>query len=214
MWVKAKEITSKFKISNTTLCTWVKVGKITRKSILGSKYFLYDASPFEGFAKKHIIYARVSTQKQRNDLDEQVKIIRNYVVANGHIVDQVFTDIASGMNENRIALISLMDLVAEGDVNSVYISYRDRLTRFGFGYLENFCSRYNTKVVVVNLTEEKDFQEELTEDLIAIIHHFSMKMYSNRRKSLKELKNKLLKELENEENKLIFNEKSVINIQE
>jgi predicted site-specific integrase-resolvase len=202
MWVKAKEITTKFQISNTTLCTWVKSGKIQRKSILGSKYFLYDMTPFMEITKKHVIYARVSNQKQKNDLDEQVKILRNYVVANGNIVDQVFTDVASGINENRIALTSLMDLIAEGDVNSVYISYRDRLTRFGFGYLENFCSRYNTKLVVVNLTEEKDFQEELTEDLIAIIHHFSMKMYSNRRKALKEL--------ENEENKLISDVEPVI----
>jgi predicted site-specific integrase-resolvase len=79
-----------------------------------------------------------------------------------------------------------------------YISYKDRLTRFGFGYIENICAKYKTKIVVVNSTDEKDFQNELTEDLVAIIHHFSMKMYSNRRKELKALKNQLIKDLNEE----------------
>jgi predicted site-specific integrase-resolvase len=198
MWVKAKFITEKFKITNTTLATWAKTGKIQRKAITNNRYFLYDTTPFMDFNKKHVIYARVSTTKQTNDLDEQVKILRSYVVSNGNVVDQVFCDIASGMNENRAGLIELMDLIAQGDVNSVYISYKDRLTRFGFGYLQNIFAKYKTQIVVTNSTEEKDFQNELTDDLIAIIHHFSMKMYSNRRKELKEIKNQLISDLENE----------------
>lgn len=84
-----------------------------------------------------------------------------------------------------------MDLVLEGEVDTIYVSYKDRFTRFGFGYLESICSKLGTKIVVVNSTSEEDFQTELTQDLISIIHHFSMKMYSNRRKEIKELEKSL-----------------------
>jgi predicted site-specific integrase-resolvase len=119
MWVKAGEVTDRFKISNTTLCTWARCGKIQRKSVANSKYFLYNIAPLIDFNTKHVIYARVSTTKQKNDLDEQVKILKSYVVSNGNIISDVFTDIASGMNENRIGLINLNNLITEGDIHSV-----------------------------------------------------------------------------------------------
>ena len=85
-------------------------------------------------------------------------------------------------------------MIKEYKVNKVYISYKDRLTRFGYGYFEHLFKLFNTEIVVVNLTSEEDFQQELTQDFISILHHFSMKLYSNKRKELKELK----KSLENE----------------
>jgi predicted site-specific integrase-resolvase len=71
----------------------------------------------------------------------------------------------------------------------VFISFRDRLSRFGFDYFKNLFAKYNTEIKVLDEFEEtnKTFQEELTEDLIAIIHHFSMKLYSNRRMKFKEI---------------------------
>jgi len=100
--------------------------------------------------------------------------------AKGIIVDKVFTDIASGMNENRKGLNSLIKLVQNGEIDTIYISYKDRLTRFGYSYFEKWFGYYDTKIVQINLTKEDDFQTELTDDLISIIHHFSMKMYSNK----------------------------------
>ena len=81
----------------------------------------------------------------------------------------------------------------------MYISakeVKDRLTRFGYGYLENLFKHFGTKIVHINSSSEEDFQQELTEDIISIIHHFSMKMYSNRRKILKTTEDelKLIKE--------------------
>ena len=70
-----------------------------------------------------------------------------------------------------------------------FISYKDRLTRFGFDYFKHIFEEFGTKIVVLDELEEtnSDFQTELTNDLISIIHHFSMKLYSNRRKKLKEI---------------------------
>ena len=94
-------------------------------------------------------------------------------------------------------------IIKEGKVDTVYISYKDRLTRFGFDYFDYIFNLFGTKIEVVNLTKEEDFQQELTQDFISIIHYFSMKLYSNRRKQLKQLKNEL--EQEQREN-AIFSE--------
>ena len=111
--------------------------------------------------------------------------------SNGVIVDNIFKDIASGMNENRKGLNDLLTEVINGNIDTVYISFKDRLTRFGYGYLENLFDYFGTKIVCINSSKEEDFQQELSEDLISIIHHFSMKMYSNRRKILKITEEKL-----------------------
>jgi len=97
----------------------------------------------------------------------------------------IFSDIASGMNESRKGLNNLISEIISGTVNKVVISNRDRLTRFGYGYLKSLFDRFNCEIIEVNLTEDKTFEQELTNDLIAIIHHFSMKFYDKRKNKLK-----------------------------
>ena len=92
------------------------------------------------------------------------------------------------MNENRNGLNNLIKEVINGNISDIIISNRDRLTRFGYGYFENFFNNFNVKIIEVNAPEEKSFQEELTNDLIAIIHHFSMKFYGKRKSLLNNLK--------------------------
>ena len=96
---------------------------------------------------------------------------------------------ASGMNENRKELNLMLREIFAGNVNKVFVSYKDRLTRFGFDYFKNILSEFGVEIVVIDELEEtnSDFQKELTNDLISIIHHFSMKLYSNRKKKLKEI---------------------------
>ena len=99
------------------------------------------------------------------------------------------------MNENRKGLQELIGLVKDGKVKTVYVSYKDRLTRFGFDYFVYLFNLFGTEIKVVNLTSEEDFQQELTQDFISILHHFSMKLYSNRRKELKKLKSEMESEI-------------------
>jgi len=95
--------------------------------------------------------------------------------------------ICSSHEEARKEFNDLLKLVFEYKINKIFISYKDRLTRFGYNYFETIFTYFGTKIEIVNLTKEEDFQTELTQDLISIIHHFSMKMYSNRRKELSKL---------------------------
>jgi predicted site-specific integrase-resolvase len=193
MWVKSKIIKQKLELSNQALYERKKRGLIKTKTTNNIRYYWLDDEEQES-EKVNVIYCRVSNTKQIKDLEKQEKILREYATSTGHIVEYVFKDIASGMNEERREFNLLLDLVFNNKVNKIFISYKDRLTRFGYKYFENIFGKFNTKIEVVNLTTEKDFQEELTEDLISIIHHFSMKMYSNRRKQLKKTV-KQLKEL-------------------
>jgi predicted site-specific integrase-resolvase len=189
----AKQIREAFIITSQTLKNWKDKGTI--KFIkLSSKKFLYDIDSVLGTSdienRQNVIYARVSNSKQINDLRQQVTFLTQYIVNKGVKPDLIFEDVASGMNEDRTNFNKLIQLVIERKIDTIYISYKDRLTRFGFDYFVNIFSKFGTRIEIVNLTKEEDFQHELTEDLISIIHHFSMKMYSNRRKIFKEISKK------------------------
>ncbi len=199
-YITSKEACQQLSISKTTLKAWKDQGKIKFKQF-SSKKILYDISSlFDSSERKHIaIYGRVSNTKQKDDLIRQLSLIRQYCTANGMIVDYEFSDIASGMNESRNGLLSLIDHVHSGKVQVVYVTYKDRLTRFGFSYFEQWFQKYGVEIVVINASKEEDYQKELVDDFISIIHHFSMKMYSNRRKTLKECKTKLTEILDEDE---------------
>ena len=192
-WLSSKEFRNKYRISSATLWRRVHVGTVKTKELYGTTYYLDEDPSSE--ASMNVIYCRVSNTKQQADLKRQETILREYCVSNGIIPDKVISDIASGMNENRKGLQELIGLVKDGKVKTVYVSYKDRLTRFGFDYFVYLFNLFGTEIKVVNLTSEEDFQQELTQDFISILHHFSMKLHSNRRKELKKLKSEMESEI-------------------
>ena len=194
--VSAKEAKEYFHITGPTLYQWKAKGKINAKQ-LSSKKILYDIDSFEDFQpkqKQNIIYARVSSTKQKEDLDKQIEIVKSYAISNGIKIDKVYKDIASGMNENRKEFNLMLREIFAGNIDKVFISYKDRLTRFGFDYFKNIFSEFGVEIVILDELEEtnSDFQKELANDLISIIHNFSMKLCSNKRNKLKEIE-KLIK---------------------
>lgn len=140
--------------------------------------------------KSDVIYARVSTHKQANrgDLDRQVEKVKLFAI-NQNVQNLIVkTDIGSGLNDNRKGLLALIDMIQQGKVNRVYVLYKDRLTRFGYHYLEKICEFHGVSIIVVsNETESKSQSEELAEDIIALIHSFSGKLYGLRSKIKKEI---------------------------
>ncbi|MFA5067158.1 MAG: IS607 family transposase [Candidatus Izemoplasmatales bacterium] len=197
MWVKSKEFKKILGLSNQALYERRKKGQLKFKKVNEVFFYWLEENIETDASRYNVIYCRVSNTKQKDDLDKQEQVLKEYAISNGFKVDYVFKDIASGMNESRKDLNELIKLVVENKVNKVFISYKDRLTRFGYNYFEYIFKMFGTEIEVVNLTKEEDFQPELTQDLISIIHHFSMKMYSNRRKELNALKKVLQQESEN-----------------
>lgn|SRR5574343_771005 len=197
MWLKSKEFKKILGLSNQALYERRKKGQLKFKKVNGVFFYWLEENIETDTNRYNVIYCRVSNTKQKDDLDKQEQVLKEYAISNGFKVDYIFKDIASGMNESRKDLNELIRLVVENKVNKVFISYKDRLTRFGYNYFEYIFKMFGTEIEVVNLTKEEDFQTELTQDLISIIHHFSMKMYSNRRKELNALKKVLQQESEN-----------------
>ena len=150
-------------------------------AFLESKNLIYD----DINERMDIIYCRVSTNKQKNNGDlnrQKEKIINNIIYKNPNNL-KIFTEVGSGLNDNRKQLNKIIDLVSENKVNRIFILYKDRLTRFGFNYLEKFFNKYNTKIEVISdKIKEKSIEEELAEDIISIIHSFSGKLYGLRKK--------------------------------
>lgn len=196
-YVSPKIIKQECQISYMTLKRWKDEGKIQYKK-LSEKKILYDIDSIfkninEQNNRKNVIYARVSTSSQKSNLDRQIELIKSYMLSNGIKVDEIYSEIASGLNEDRQELNRLIQNIKENKISNIYISFKDRLTRFGFNYFKNIFAMYNTNIIVLDEQEEtnKDFQQELVEDLISIVHHYSTKLYSNRRKKMKEIENLL-----------------------
>lgn len=96
---------------------------------------------------------------------------------------KVYQEVGSGLNDNRKELLKVINLVLKGDVSRIFVTYKDRLTRFGFNYLETVCKYNDTEIIVISKEENnKSIEEELAEDLISIIHSFSGKLYGLRGK--------------------------------
>lgn len=178
MWIRAKQFKKILGLSNQALYQRKKRNTVQYRKINNVTFYWLQQSISQ--QKLNIIYCRVSNTKQKEDLDRQQSTLKQYAIANGYKIHNVFKDIASGMNQNRKEFNQLINLVIDRKVNKIFISYKDRLTRFGYSYFQYIFKLFGTQIQVVNLTKQQDFQSQLAQDLISIIHHFSMKMYSNR----------------------------------
>ena len=188
MWLTSKQFREKYNISSQYFYALKKRGRIKTKPYLGNQVFVLDPEFEDSEDTREVcIYARVSTTKQKNDLENQVGYLKKYLIAKGVNPGCIYKDIASGMNEDRKGLNEMLDAIIKHKISKVVISHKDRLSRFGFGYLKNIFQKYDVEIEIVNLEDDKSFQEELTEDLISIIHHFSMKFYGKRKKCCKDL---------------------------
>lgn len=135
-------------------------------------------------------YCRVSTKKQEDDLERQIRYVKEYLIKQGSSF-KIVKDIGSGINYNNRGLKELIKLVQEGKVSKVVVLYKDRLVRFGFELIEYFCKLNNVTLEVID-HEEKTEEQELVEDLVQIITVFSCKLQGKRssksKKFLKDLK--------------------------
>lgn len=196
--MKAKEVLEILKITRPTLCKYVKCGKIKAIKLGGGQYDYDEASIYEFLGKPYvikddrlsIIYARTSNPPKKYVEDQSQRLLQ-FCTCKGIQVDKILTDIKSGMNFERKGLIELIDLVCANKVKLIIIENKDRLCRFGFDLIKTIFSKFGCEILVANDISDKNFEQELTEDLLSIIHYFSMKSYSNRRK-LNKIKQELL----------------------
>ena len=201
-----REACRRLGIHFVTLKRWIYSGKIRAVKTPTGRWMIPE-SEIEGIIGgkeevkevRAVIYARVSSSDQKSDLERQIEYLTQYCTAKGYRVVDVLSDVASGLKANRRGLMKLFNYVVNKQVDIVVVTYKDRLTRFGFEYLEYFFRQYGVRIEVVYGEEPRDAYQELVEDLMAIITSFAGKLYgmrSHKKKRLVQGFKKLLREVE------------------
>ena len=186
--MKAKEVLNILNIGHRTLGTYVKKGLLNPIKINTNHYEYDPEEVFSILGKKkkryNITYSRVSLPKQKNDLKTQTKRLYDFATSNGYLIKEQIADVKSGMSfEDRKGFVKLLKKVTNYEVKNVIIEHKDRLVRFGFELVKMLFEKYGTNIIIISDDEtNKTYEQELTDDLLSIIHYYSMKSYSYRRK--------------------------------
>ena len=183
-------------VSAQTLRNWDNNGKLHPHHTSSNGYRYYSHEQLNQVMninlildKKVIGYCRVSSHKQKDDLERQIENMRIYLLSQGKPFE-IISDIGSGINYKKKGLKQLLKLITQNKVEKVVVLYKDRLLRFGFELIEYIASLYNCEIEIIDTTKKSE-QQELVEDLVQIITVFSCKLQGKRanktRKMIKEL---------------------------
>ena len=189
--------------TSQTLREWDKKDILKPHHVAPTGYRYYSQEQLNHFlgikgiatkTKKVIGYCRVSSHKQKNDLERQIENVKTYMIAKGYCFD-IITDIRSWIDYNKKGLNQLIDMITNSEVSTIVILYKDRLLRFGFEIIESLCNKYGTTIEIIDNTEE----QELVEDLIQIVTVFSCRLQGKRENKAKKMIKELLRDDPGEE---------------
>lgn len=200
---KVGEFAEKVGVSISTLQRWDRTNVLkSRRTPTNQRYYtdedLNKVLNLEAETKskrKNVGYCRVSTQGQKHNLEKQQEFVSIYSLSHGVILDEIYTDIGSGLDYKRQNWSKLLKQVEANEIDKIYITYKDRFVRFGYEWFEEFCASHGTEIIVLNQKQTSP-EEELTEDLLSILHVFSERNHELRRykteinKELKEINEK------------------------
>lgn len=179
-YVKLRQAVELTGLHPNTLRKYADSGQIeTIRTPYGQRLFNCESFLSIPSASKIVLYCRVSSHKQRKDLDSQIaSLVSLYPQA------EVIKDIGSGLNYKRKGLKAILERASSRDKFTLVVAHKDRLARFGVELIEHMLIINGCQLLVLNEDVRKsDPQRELTEDLLAIIHIFSCRLYGQRRYS-------------------------------
>lgn len=196
--MKAKEVLNLLRICRVTLYTYHKKGIIKARRTPTGRLDYDDESVFSLFNKnvqrKNVLYCRVSTPKQKKDLENQEDTLKKFCGNNGIIINNSYKDVGSGINFERKGFQNMLDDIVNYKISKIFITYKDRLSRISFNMFKSLFNKFQTEVIVLNeIDDEKMIEKEIFNEIINLIHCFSMKVYSSRRKQKLKLIEKDLK---------------------
>lgn len=198
---RLKQAAEALGVSTATLRMYVNTGKIACIRTLGGHRRIPESELFRllnmppKISDKVAIYARVSSPKQQQagNLERQVERLKTFAHEQNLKLVTVLTDVASGLNEQRKGLNCLLSLAREGKFSHILIEFRDRLTRFGYKYIEAYLTLTGVEILVKEETgtlptTKSVLSKELNEDLITIINSFSGKLYGSKSARFRKLR--------------------------
>jgi predicted site-specific integrase-resolvase len=164
-----------------TLQRWDREGILkAHRSITHRRYYTHDqylsVTGQKVKERKLLTYCRVSSAGQKKDLILQKKAVESFCFSQGKVINEKFEDIGSGLNYKRKRFVQLMEMVERGEVSEIVIAHKDRLVRFGFEWFEKFCKDHGVSILVMN-ADSLSPEQEMTKDLLSIIHCFSSRLY-------------------------------------
>ena len=179
-YVSSNQARSFFSVSDSTLRKWAENKELKFKLTKGGhrRYWIdrkTDQKESET-EKRCICYARVSSLKQENELDNQIDFLQDHKPE-----FEIFEDVGSGINFKRKKFRKILKLLFAGVIEEVVVSSRDRFTRFGFELFEWIFWQFGAKLTVIKKTDD---QESFTEDLISILTTFTASYHGKRSYSL------------------------------
>ena len=186
MW-KVGEFGKLIGISSSTLRRWEEEGKLIADRTLGNQR-LYNENHLrvamrlktEKTPNRAIVYCRVSSSNQKDDLPVRSKRWSNFVSLAGVAITDSIQEVGGGLNFKRPKFLQIIQWAIQGEVKVLYVAHKDRLCRFGFELVEQILQWSGGKIVVAN-AETLSPQEELTQDLLSIVHCFSSRLYGLRK---------------------------------
>ena len=185
--MKSREVLALLRITRPTLTKYVKTGIIKATTMPNGQYD-YDKKSVmalfnDGIPLNTYIYARVSTHKQKADLENQIELLKRFCFERGYSISEVFSDVASGISfDKRKDFFAMLDKIIDGKCERVVIAYKDRLSRIGFGLFKHLFGRFNCEIVVMSEVGSKKLDsEEIFEEIVSLLHCYSMKIYSKRK---------------------------------
>ena len=186
--MKAEEVMNLLQISRKTLHVYAHNGRI-RYTVMPNKRYDYSEEDVykilnKDVKRKTVLYARVSTSKQKNDLQNQIDQMKQWCFMNGFTINAIYSDIASGISfDKRKGFFDMIDEIMNNRVEKVVVTYKDRLSRIGFELFSYLFRKFRTEIVVISeIGDTKLDSEEVFEEIVTMMHCYSMKMYSKRSK--------------------------------
>lgn len=195
--IKISKLCRDLGVTRATLYNWKNKGRLEFiRSETGRNFVTLETyhdlmGIKERYEEKVVIYCRVSSSENKSNLQTQADRLISYCNARGYRVSKIISEIGSGVNDQRPKLLSLF---ASGDYTKIVVEHKDRLTRFGFNYIETLLNTNNKTIEVVNNVESKN--EDIIQDFVSIITSFCARIYGNRRSKRKT--ERLLHELEHD----------------
>ena len=196
-YIKASEYAKKMSLHIRTVYRYYHNGKIKgyQDKETGTIFIL---NPFknkneDNLENKVVLYARVSSNENKNNLESQLERLRLFAIAKGYQIVKKIKEVGSGLNDNR----SKLNYLLEKELNEfkiLLVEHKDRLTRFGFNYIDILLKSHNKQIEVINLVDSD--KEDLIQDFVSVITSFCARIYGKRRSKRKT--EKLIKELEDE----------------
>jgi putative resolvase len=137
-------------------------------------------------ARKTVVYMRVSSPAQKPDLENQYVSLQQFCIASGIAVDEWVKEVGGGLNFTRPQFLKIVDSIVLGQIEQLVIAHKDRLVRFGYEMIEHLCQRHGCKLTVMNV-ESLSPEQEMIQDMLAVVHCFSSRLYGlrNYRKALR-----------------------------